>query len=233
MTCDRTVASQAGVKRLAEDLYLLDGTPPYAINVYLAGDVLIDAGSRHAARRILRQLHDRPVATHVLTHAHGDHQGSSHQLCQTLGLPLWCGEADAPAVQDGRIRERMPAHPIAWAFATAFAGPAHPVARRLHEGDEVAGWRVLDTPGHSLGHISLWRESDRTLICGDVFTNIDTLTGLPGLHEPKGFFTPDPVRNRESMRRLAALEPALVCFGHGRPLRDPARLAAFAARLAK
>lgn len=58
---------------------------------------------------------------------------------------------------------------------------------------------------------------DRTLLCGDVFTNIDTLTGLPGLHEPKSFFTPDPSRNRESMRRLAALGPELVLFGHGRP----------------
>ncbi|MDQ6817791.1 MAG: MBL fold metallo-hydrolase, partial [Actinomycetota bacterium] len=85
-------------------------------------------------------------------------------------------------------------------------GPAHPVARRLREGDEVAGFQVLDVPGHSAGHIALWREDDRTLICGDVFTNIDTLTGIPGLHEPKPFFTPDPDRNRESMRRLAALD---------------------------
>jgi glyoxylase-like metal-dependent hydrolase (beta-lactamase superfamily II) len=219
------------VKRLADDLWILDGVPPYAINVYLMGDVLVDAASRHAVRRILRQLGDRTVAAHVLTHAHGDHQGSSHAVCEALDVPLWCGEQDAPAVEDGRIRERMPVHPISWLFAIAFAGPPHPVARRLREGDRVAGFEVLDTPGHSLGHISLWRESDRTLICGDVFTNIDTLTGLPGLHEPKSFFTPDPVRNRESMRRLAALEPELVCFGHGRPLRDPAKLRALVARL--
>lgn len=114
-----------------------------------------------------------------------------------------------------------------WLMGRILPGPGHPVDRRLREGDEVAGFRVLDTPGHSAGHISLWRESDRTLICGDVFTNINTSTGLPGLHEPRPYFTPDPQRNRESMRRLAALEPALVCFGHGRPLRDPARLREF------
>ena len=101
----------------------------------------------------------------------------------------------------------------------------------LREGDEVAGFTVLDTPGHSVGHVSYWRESDRTLICGDVFTNMDTITGVPGLQEPKRFFTPDPARNRQSMRRLAELEPALVCFGHGRPLRDPAKLSALIARL--
>ncbi len=115
----------------------------------------------------------------------------------------------------------MPSHPFAKFLVWALAGPGHPVGRQLHEGDEVAGFTVLDTPGHSAGHMSLWRESDRTLICGDVFTNINTLTGLPGLHEPKAYFTPDPARNRESMRRLAELEPELVCFGHGRPLRDP------------
>ena len=76
-----------------------------------------------------------------------------------------------------------------------------------------------------------WREADRTLICGDVFTNMDTITGIPGLHEPRSFFTPDPARNRESMRRLAGLQPELVCFGHGRPLRNPHKLKAFADRL--
>jgi glyoxylase-like metal-dependent hydrolase (beta-lactamase superfamily II) len=52
-----------------------------------------------------------------------------------------------------------------------------------------------------------------------------------GLREPKLAFTPDPVRNRVSARRLADLEPALVCFGHGRPLRDTRRFVEFAASL--
>jgi len=97
--------------------------------------------------------------------------------------------------------------------------PAHPVARRLREGDELEGFVVLDAPGHSPGHIALWRESDRTLVCGDVFFN------LPRLGPPPDFLTVDPQRNRESMRRLAQLRPALVLFGHGPPLRDPDRLA--------
>lgn len=219
------------MKQLTDDLFILDGFPPFAINVYLMGDVLVDAGSRHAAKRILRQLTGRTLATHVVTHAHADHQGSSHEICEALRVPLWCGELDAEAIEDGQIRARMPSHPINSLIGMAFPGPPHPVARRLREGNELAGFEVLDTPGHSTGHISLWREDDRTLICGDVFTNMDTITGIPGLHEPKGFFTPDPARNRASMRRLAALEPDLVCFGHGRPLRDPAKLKAFADEL--
>ncbi|MDQ6820218.1 MAG: MBL fold metallo-hydrolase [Actinomycetota bacterium] len=219
------------MKQLAEDLFLLDGFPPYAINVYLIGDVLVDAATRHAARRILRQLNGRTVTTHALTHAHPDHQGASHEVCEALGIPLWCGELDADAMEDGRIMDRQPKHPINTLFGWAMPGPAHPVARRLREGDEVAGFQVLDVPGHSAGHIAFWRESDRALICGDVFTNIDTLTGIPGLHEPKRFFTPDPERNRQSMRRLAALEPAVVFFGHGRPLRSPGKLRAFTDKL--
>jgi glyoxylase-like metal-dependent hydrolase (beta-lactamase superfamily II) len=219
------------VKQLADDLYLLDGFPPYAINVYLMGDVLVDAATRHSAKRILRQLRGRTVAAHALTHAHPDHQGASHEVCETLGIPLWCGEGDAEAMEDGRIMERQPRHPVNTIIGRTMPGPAHPVARRLHEGDEVAGFTVLEGPGHSAGHVAYWREPDRTLICGDVFTNVDTITGIPGLHEPHRIFSPDPPRNRESMRRLASLEPALVCFGHGRPLRNPAKLSAFVARL--
>ena len=129
--------------------------------------------------------------------------------------------------------DRQPRHPLNLLIGLVFPGPPHPVDRRLQEGDTVAGFKVLNVPGHSAGHVAYWREADRTLICGDVFTNVDTITGVPGLHEPHALFTPDPVRNRVSMRRLAELEPALVCFGHGRPLRNPTKLQAFADRLAR
>jgi glyoxylase-like metal-dependent hydrolase (beta-lactamase superfamily II) len=52
---------------------------------------------------------------------------------------------------------------------------------------------------------------------------------VPGLHEPPRILTRDPRRNRESARRLAALEPELALFGHGPPLHDPAALTAFVA----
>lgn len=219
------------MKQLADDVHILGGFPPYAINVYLLGDVLVDASTRHAAKRILRQLRGRTVAAHALTHAHPDHQGASHRVCEERGLPLWCGAGDADAMESGRVMEAQPNHPINRMIARTFPGPPHPVARRLNEGDHLAGFEVLETPGHSAGHLAFWRQSDRVLVCGDVYTNIDTITGIPGLHEPKPYFTPDPARNRDAMRRLAALEPELVLFGHGRPLRDPGKLAAFAARL--
>lgn len=63
------------------------------------GDVLVDAGTRHADRRILRQIRELPLRSHVLTHAHLDHMGASHRVCQELGLPLLCGGADVAAVE--------------------------------------------------------------------------------------------------------------------------------------
>jgi glyoxylase-like metal-dependent hydrolase (beta-lactamase superfamily II) len=215
------------MRQLADDLWLLRGFPPYAINVYLMGDVLIDAATRHAGRRILRQLDGRTVTAHALTHAHPDHQGASKEVCEKLDIPLWCHEADADAMEQGLIAERQPKHLINRVIGATMLGPPYPVARRLEEGDVVAGFEVLHVPGHSAGHVAYWRESDRALVLGDVLTNIDTITGIPGLHEPKTFFTPDPARNRESARRLAALEPELVCFGHGKPLRDPVKLRKF------
>ena len=217
------------MKRLADGVHLLSGFPPNAINVYLVGDVVVDAATRHAGRRILRQLDGHQVSAHMLTHAHPDHQGATHQICERLGIPLWCGAGDADAAEDPRlIRERQPQRALNRLIWRSWAGPGHQVARSLGEGDEVAGFTVLETPGHSRGHVVLWRESDRVLIAGDVLNGMNLMTSIPGLHEPPAIFTPDPARNRESIRRVAALEPALVCFGHGPPLRDPAKLARFA-----
>jgi glyoxylase-like metal-dependent hydrolase (beta-lactamase superfamily II) len=217
------------VKQLAEGLYQLRGFPPNAINVFLMGDVLVDAATRRSGRRILRQLRGHEVRAHALTHAHPDHQGASREVCETLGIPLWCGERDVHAMETRDFGQsdvwinRM--------IERAWAGPPRHVDRALNEGDEVAGFTVLDVPGHSPGHVAYWREADRTLVLGDVLNNMNVLTGVPGLHEPKLIFSVDPARNRESARRLAELEPALACFGHGPPLRDPRKLSEFVAGL--
>ena len=217
------------MRMLADDLWQLKGRPPNIMNVYLAGEVLLDAATRHSARRILREVEGRPVRAHALTHAHGDHQGASHAVCEALGIPYWVGERDVPAAEGGAevIGRDMPPGIRPQITRRLFAGPGHPVDRALREGDEVAGFTVLEMPGHSPGHVAYWRESDRSLVLGDVMFGLHPMTGRPGLSEPPEYFTPDPARNRESARRLAALEPALVCFGHGPPLRDTRRFVDF------
>jgi hydroxyacylglutathione hydrolase len=220
------------MRELAPGLHQFDGRPRNAINVYLIEDVLIDAGTRHARGRIMRQLAGRRLSAHALTHAHPDHQGASHAVCTELGIPLFCGEGDADAMEaEGGIGAQQKPGLINRLQQRFWTGPPHPVERRLREGDEVAGFAVLEVPGHSPGHVAYWRESDRVLILGDVLNNVDVRTGRTGLREPLEVFTPDPARNRESIRRLAALEPSLCVFGHGPPLRDPRALTSFAERL--
>jgi glyoxylase-like metal-dependent hydrolase (beta-lactamase superfamily II) len=220
------------MKQLADDLAVLEGFPPYAINVYLLGEVLVDAGTRFAAGRILRRLKGRRVSLHALTHAHPDHQGSSHAICETLGIPLWCGAADADAMETaGEIMARMPRHWLSATVGPIWTGPPHPVARRLREGDTVGTFSVIETPGHTAGHISFWREADRTLVLGDVLSNLNIYTGFVTLREPERFFTLDPAQNRRSARKLSELEPKLVCFGHGPPLRNTKRFVDHIARL--
>jgi len=220
------------MKQLAEDVFVLEGFPPYAINVYLLGDVLIDSGTRFAASRILRRLKNRPVTMHALTHAHPDHQGSSHRICERLGIPLWCSEADADAMENpGEMMARMPPHWLSASIGPVWAGPPHPVAHRFREGDRVGSFVVVESPGHTAGHVSFWRQSDRILVIGDVISNLNIYSGLVMLREPERFFSLDPAQNRRSARRLIELEPKLVCFGHGPPLKDMRRFVDYVKKL--
>jgi len=216
--------------QVAEGVSQIPLTPRNGINAYLLGDVLVDAGTPQSAKKLLRSLQGHTVNVHALTHGHGDHAGGSRAVADALAVPVWVGALDAVDVESGKpVTADTMARPVLRRVATF---PGTPVARRLREGDDLGhGFTVLEAPGHSAGHVAFWRERDRVLVCGDVFFNLHLSTLRPGLREPPRIFTPDPARNRESARRLAALEPELVLFGHGPPLRDPARLRAFTAAL--
>jgi hydroxyacylglutathione hydrolase len=214
------------MRRVAEDVFQIALSPRDGVNAYLLGEVVVDAGTKGAGRRLVRALHGHAVGAHALTHAHPDHAGGSKRVVDAFEVPVWVGERDRADVESGR--------PL---IADSWAKPAMsrlarykpvPVARGLREGDVVGPeFVVLETPGHSPGHVSYWRESDRTLVCGDVVFNMNLVTTARGVREPPAMLTPDPARNRDSARRLAALEPELVLFGHGPPLRDPAILKEF------
>jgi glyoxylase-like metal-dependent hydrolase (beta-lactamase superfamily II) len=200
--------------------------PFSSINAYLADGILFDGGTRQSRRTLLRKLKGRDVTAHALTHAHPDHQGASHAICEALGIPLFVGAGDAGAMA-GTESMSIPANHITRLLDVVWAGPPHPVDRRLEEGDFVGRFVVIDTPGHSDGHVVYWDERDGVLILGDVLRNISFVTLRPGLHEPPLVFTPDSPRNRESARKLIGLRPRLVLFGHGPPLRDPDRFDTF------
>lgn len=212
---------------IANSVWQLPLVPRDGINAYLIGDVLVDTGVKQSLRKITRMLGGRNVSAIALTHAHGDHAGAIKRLAEQLEVPVWCGAGDRAATETGRLVlsptvKRLHLGGLVNA-AAGFDGVA--VARTLVEGDALTGgFVVLDTPGHSPGHVAFWREADRTLICGDVFFNLRVPAPIPGLRQPPDLFTPDPARNREAERKLSDLAPAIVGFGHGPVLRvDAAR----------
>ncbi len=218
------------MKQIAEGVWLLSSFRQM-FNIYLAGDVLIDTGTRWARARILRQLGRRKPSLVALTHCHPDHQGSARAVCERYGVPLACHESDVPAMEG---RERMrPHNRILRLGEWVWAGRAYPVARVLRDGDRVGDFRVVHAPGHTPGHVIYFRDADRLALAGDVLANINFLTGQPGLLEPPPFFSADRQRNRLSVRTLWELRPSLVGFGHGPPLRDLTQLERAAERLAR
>ncbi|MGB7587626.1 MAG: MBL fold metallo-hydrolase [Solirubrobacterales bacterium] len=214
------------MKNLAPGVWRLKEFPRPVINVYLAENVLIDAGRTWDRRRILAEIEDRDVSLLALTHAHPDHQGSAKAVCEARNIPLACHEDDVDATEGRRpvaasnsLRGR--------AFARLWEGPSHKVSQVLREGDEVAGFKVIHAPGHAPGEVIFWRESDRVAICGDVVRNITYLTLRTSLAEPPDDLTPDPAENRRSIRKLAELNPALILPGHGPELTDMAAFERF------
>lgn len=218
------------MKYLAPGVWRLKELPRPVINVYLADDVLIDAGRRWDRRRIFAELEGREISMVALTHVHPDHQGCAKAVCETRGVPLACHEDDVDAME-GRRAVAATANAGAKAFARMWEGPPHPVDRVLHEGDEVAGFRVVHAPGHAPGEVIFFRDSDRVAICGDVIRNISYVTLRERLAEPPDELTPDPAENRRSIRKLAELNPSLILPGHGPPVTDIAAFERFVSAL--
>jgi hydroxyacylglutathione hydrolase len=220
------------LKYLAPGVWRLKEFPGPTINVYLAEDVLIDAGRRWDRGRIFAEIEGRVISMLALTHVHPDHQGVAKDVCQARGIPLACHADDVDAMEGRRlVQEAAPSNPYNRVIKRIWQGPPHEVGRVLKEGDEIAGFRVIHAPGHARGEVIYFRESDRVAICGDVIRNMSYATGLPGVKEPPDFFTYDPAENRRSIRKLAELEPSLILPGHGPAVTDMAAFERFVAPL--
>jgi len=100
------------------------------------------------------------------------------------------------------------------------SGPGHPVAGTLSDGDEIGGLTVIEAPGHTPGHLAFWDERTRALIVGDVLFHMQPVTQRTTLSEAFRFATFDRAANLASARKLAALNPETICFGHGPSLTD-------------
>lgn len=222
------------MEEVAEGVWLLRGDARKSMNVYFLADgdgvVQFDAGTRAMTKKVRaagEQLGG--LKRIVLGHAHADHRGTA----PALGVPVYCHPDEvADAESEAAIAPYMEISALPWAPARwlyprlmrRWDGGAVEIAGTVAEGDEVAGFRVLHFPGHAPGLIGLWRESDRLAIVSDVVYLIDSARlGKPlppgEASVPHPAWGWDHAKAKESVRKLAALEPAAVCAGHERPLR--------------
>lgn len=170
--------------KVAKDVHQIPVMPRNSINCYLIEYVLIDAGIRSSHKIISAALKNTEVKALALTHAHADHQGSSSLIRQEFNIPLWCSLSEKPQAETGNATKENPnqKHLITRFQKNYWAGDGFKVSKILKEADIVGGFTVVETPGHSSGHISFFSESDGVLIVGDASVNMNLLTTISGLH---------------------------------------------------
>ena len=203
--------------QIAKEVFQISLMPRNSINCYIIEGVLVDSGIRSSFGTIKKALQEIPVNQHVLTHAHADHQGCSDQICKEFSIPLLCHPNEVFRTETGMVTNDYP-NPQNWVAKLQqryWAGQGHIVATTIVENDMIGNFKVIETPGHSDGHISLFREKDGVLIIGDAAVNMNLLTTVSGLRLPPNIFTSDQEKNIQSLQKLAKLKPAIICFGHG------------------
>ncbi len=220
-------------EQIAEGVWRHAGDLRQGMNVYLvaeedgSGVFAFDAGTKSMAKGIAAAAAELGGLTRViLGHSHVDHRGSAPKL----GVPVYCHPDErADAEGDGGTHYQplgdVPVTYSRWLYRIVFpiwdGGPVS-IADTISEGERVAGFEVVHFPGHAPGQIGLWRESDRLCLCSDTVYLTDSMRPLghhPGVYPPNPVFDEDAEATIASVRKLAALEPAIVAPGHMEPLR--------------
>ncbi len=212
------------------------GTGVWGANVFLLVDdnlTLVDTGFKGRFTQILKEIEQigyspSDIANIILTHHHVDHVGNLAALKKVTRAKIVAHPADAPYI-DGHLPQPGPARPR-WSVKTLF--PLYRLLYRLwritpvavdipiNDGDELpilGGIRILHTPGHTPGSISLFLPQERLVIAGDVLARRFKL-GLPSKA-----FTVDIAQEIQSIKKIASLDFDAICFGHGSPLLHKAR----------
>jgi glyoxylase-like metal-dependent hydrolase (beta-lactamase superfamily II) len=229
------------VQEVAFDLY---GLTLQIVNVCFvgqpgsnAGYVLIDAGMPRSAEDVIKVAEERyggvkPNAI-ILTHGHFDHVGAIVELIEKWNVPVYAHALEMPYLTG--VQNYPEGDPTADGGLVSELSPFYPNeaidisghVQALPEDGTVphmAGWRWIHTPGHTPGHLSLYREQDRALIAGDAFVTVKqeslykVLTQEQEISGPPKYFTMDWKAAKESVARLESLKPTVAITGHGVPM---------------
>ena len=202
---------------------------------------LIDAALPLSASRIknwAEKEFGRPPNALILTHGHFDHVSAAEELAEDWDIPIYAHPLEFPYLTGQK--EYAAPNVGAGGGMMSLLSPLYPrkpidVGKRLHtlpfgmvgpeELPEMPGWQILHTPGHTPGHVSFFRPSDRTLLVGDAFCTTKpesffeaALAQETELHGPPSYFTSDWDAARRSVEQLAQLDPLILAPGHGKPL---------------
>jgi len=226
--------SSAAPERVADGVWLLRGGLVRTMNVYLveepggSGVTVYDAGEKGMAAAIVAAARGFGGITRVvLGHGDTDHRGAAAALrayADVLCHPDAVAQAEGSG---GRDYWRMNDLPLDVRLLHGFShrfvwdgGPVH-IDGTVKEGDAIAGFEVIDLPGHAPGLIGLWRGRDRVALVSDCFY----MTDMHGRRQPPAVpldaYNLDSARAKRSIGKLASLEPAIVLPGHRGPLTGP------------
>jgi glyoxylase-like metal-dependent hydrolase (beta-lactamase superfamily II) len=215
-------------ERIAEGVWLVRGGIPKIMNVYLIEDdgrvTVFDAGvSEMAAPISAAAARLGGIKRVVLGHADADHRGAA----PGLQAPVYCHPADREAAESpeshrpywDRSKLDMRGRTVLWRLIATWDGGPVEIAGTVSENDEIAGFRVVHLPGHAPGLIGLFRASDRLALVSDTVYTLDSQSGRrEPAHVPHPAFNQDTEQARESIRKLAALDPTTVWAGHADPV---------------
>lgn len=217
------------------------------VNVYMIanrrgagkGWVLVDTGHKGCEEKIIAMAESlfgwgtRPSAI-ILTHGHSDHAGSLCELLKVWNVPVYAHALEAPYLTGKSAYP--PADPNAGGglmslVSVLFSTKPINISRNLVEIDmydgipELPEWKVIHTPGHTPGHISLFMPLNTTLIAGDAFTTTQAESAWhlalykKKVSGPPKYITSDWIAAAKSVRKLASLQPRIGATGHGPVMR--------------
>ncbi|MGE6593778.1 MBL fold metallo-hydrolase [Bacillus mycoides] len=200
--------------------------------------VLVDAGMPKSANEIISVAEERfgansrPKAI-ILTHGHFDHVGGIIELIKYWDVPVYAHQMEIPfltgqqsypepdpTVEGGMVAKMSPMFPnqpinLGNNVKTLPADGSVP---------HMPGFEWIHTPGHTPGHISLFREKDRSLIAGDAFVTVKqeylykVFTQEQEISGPPRYLTTDWEAAKESVIKLEELKPLVAVTGHGMPM---------------